>query len=96
MGRGDGEGRPQEELIRHAILPEQPVDNSANPNTVVNATRQFAGFAAGLKYAGLPETVKDHLFCFLLDYLRVASLGQRMSWSAVAGARSGSPLSRSP
>lgn len=47
-------------------------------------TRQFAGFAAGLKYASLPETIREHLTMFMLDYLRVASLGQRMSWSAWA------------
>ncbi len=47
-------------------------------------TLRFAEFAAGLNYATLPETVKEHLTMFLLDYLRVASLGQRMPWSAWA------------
>ncbi len=60
------------------------MDPSTNQKPVVDATRQFAGFAAGLHYSGLPETVREHLFCFLLDYLRVASLGQRMNWSAWA------------
>lgn len=46
------------------------------------ATLRFAEFAGGLHYAALPETVKEHLTMFMLDYLRVASLGQRMSWSA--------------
>ena len=50
----------------------------------VKATMRFAGFAAGLNYAALPETVKEHLFIFSLDYLRVASLGQRMVWSGWA------------
>ena len=50
----------------------------------VKATMRFAEFAAGMNYAALPETVKEHLFIFLLDYLRVASLGQRMAWSAWA------------
>jgi 2-methylcitrate dehydratase PrpD len=50
-------------------------------NTPVKATLRFAGFAAGLNYAALPETVREHLYIFLLDYLRVASLGQRMAWS---------------
>ena len=45
---------------------------------------RFAEFAAGLNYTALPETVREHLFIFLLDYLRVASLGQRMTWSAWA------------
>ncbi len=50
-------------------------------NTPVAATRRFAEFAAGLNYAALPDAVREHLFFFLLDYLRVASLGQRMAWS---------------
>ncbi|RPJ47972.1 MAG: MmgE/PrpD family protein [Betaproteobacteria bacterium] len=50
----------------------------------INATQRFADFAAGLNYAALPETVKEHLTIFMLDYLRVASLGQRMPWSAWA------------
>jgi 2-methylcitrate dehydratase PrpD len=53
-------------------------------HTPVAATRQFAAFAAGLDYAALPATVREHLTMFLLDYLRVASLGQRMPWSAWA------------
>ena len=50
----------------------------------IAATREFAHFTAGVRYALLPATVKEHLTIFLLDYLRVASLGQRMPWSAWA------------
>ena len=53
-------------------------------STPLAATRQFAEFAAGLHYDALPDTVREHLTMFLLDYLRVASLGQRMPWSAWA------------
>jgi len=53
-------------------------------NAAPGATRQFAGFAAGLNYASLPPEVREALTVFLLDYLRVASLGQRMPWSAWA------------
>ena len=53
----------------------------SHENTPVAATRRFAGFAAGLNYAALPDAVREHLAIFLLDYLRVASLGQRMAWS---------------
>ncbi|MBC7778922.1 MAG: MmgE/PrpD family protein [Proteobacteria bacterium] len=47
-------------------------------------TRAFAQFGAALTYEALPGTVEQHLTIFLLDYLRVASLGQRMPWSAWA------------
>ncbi len=50
----------------------------------INATQRFADFAAGLHYAALPPVIKEQLTIFMLDYLRVASLGQRMSWSAWA------------
>ena len=53
-------------------------------STPINATQRFADFAAGLQYAALPEIIRQHLTIFMLDYLRVASLGQRMSWSAWA------------
>jgi 2-methylcitrate dehydratase PrpD len=53
-------------------------------NTPLKATWRFAEFAASLDYAALPETVREHLYVFLLDFLRVASLGQRMPWSAWA------------
>lgn len=53
-------------------------------NAAPGATRQFAGFAAELNYASLPPEVREALTVFLLDYLRVASLGQRMPWSAWA------------
>ena len=50
----------------------------------VAPTRQFAGFAANLTYGRLPPDVREALTIFMLDYLRVASLGQRMPWSAWA------------
>lgn len=50
----------------------------------IAATRRFADFAAGLHYAALPPVIKEQLTIFMLDFLRVASLGQRMSWSAWA------------
>lgn len=52
--------------------------------TPVAATRRFAHFAAGLTYGRLPANVREALTMFMLDYLRVASLGQRMPWSAWA------------
>lgn len=55
--------------------------SQAAPSAV---TRRFAEFAAGLDYAALPAEVREALTIFLLDYLRVASLGQRMPWSAWA------------
>jgi 2-methylcitrate dehydratase PrpD len=55
-----------------------------NQTTPVAATRQFANFAAALTYDALPDNVREALTIFLLDYLRVASLGQRMPWSAWA------------
>jgi 2-methylcitrate dehydratase PrpD len=55
-----------------------------NQTTPVAATRQFADFAAALTYDALPDNVREALTIFLLDYLRVASLGQRMPWSAWA------------
>ncbi len=50
----------------------------------VKETLRFSEFAAGLDYAALPTSVRSALTVYLLDYLRVASLGQRMSWSAWA------------
>ena len=50
----------------------------------VAVTRRFAEFAAGLTFDDLPQQVREHLTLFMLDYLRVASLGQRMPWSAWA------------
>lgn len=47
-------------------------------------TTRIAEFAAGLNYTALPAPVRTALTVFLLDYLRVASLGQRMSWSTWA------------
>ena len=53
-------------------------------NTALAPTRQFADFAANLTYGRLPPNVREALTIFMLDYLRVASLGQRMPWSAWA------------
>jgi 2-methylcitrate dehydratase PrpD len=60
------------------------LDNQTQADASLQVTRQFAGFAASLNYSTLPDTVKEHLTMFMLDYLRVASLGQRMPWSAWA------------
>jgi 2-methylcitrate dehydratase PrpD len=60
------------------------VDSKTAQEPSAQATLRFAEFAAGLNYADLPAAVREHLTIFLLDYLRVASLGQRMSWSAWA------------
>ncbi len=53
-------------------------------NPPIAATRRFAEFAAALDYTALPADVREALTVFLLDYLRVASLGSRMPWSAWA------------
>ena len=45
------------------------------------ATQAFADFSAGLTHSSLPDAVRRDLTIFLLDYLRVASLGKRMPWS---------------
>ena len=47
---------------------------------------RLAQFAAGLKYETLPEAVKNQLYVSLIDYVRVASIGSRMEWSAWAAA----------
>ncbi len=44
-------------------------------------TLRLAAFIAGVDYERLPQPVKDHLFVLFLDYFRVASCGERMSWS---------------
>jgi len=53
-------------------------------DTSIGATRHFASFGADLTWAALPAVVREQLTVFLLDYLRVASLGQRMPWSGWA------------
>jgi len=63
---------------------QQKPDQQQQQDAAARPTMQFAGFAAGLDYLALPETVREHLTIFVLDYLRVASLGQRMNWSAWA------------
>jgi 2-methylcitrate dehydratase PrpD len=62
-------------------------------------TMQLASFVAGLDYAQLPAPLREALFPLTLDYLRVASLGERMPWSqwareylAVTAAPGESPL----
>lgn len=47
-------------------------------------TLRLAEFIAGLTYPQLPQAVKEQLFVLFLDYLRVASIGERMSWSGWA------------
>ena len=44
-------------------------------------TMELASFAANLRYAQLPASLQSAVFEFTLDYLRVASLGERMPWS---------------
>jgi 2-methylcitrate dehydratase PrpD len=44
-------------------------------------TLRLARFAAQLEHAALPPQVQQALTIALLDYLRVASLGERMPWS---------------
>lgn len=49
-------------------------------------SRALADFAANLKGDGLPPDIGDTLGDLLLDYLRVASIGADMPWSAWARA----------
>ena len=49
-------------------------------------TLRLAEFIAGLTYSRLPQPVREQLFVLFLDYLRVASIGERMSWSGWATA----------
>ncbi|HEY9278835.1 MAG TPA: MmgE/PrpD family protein, partial [Eoetvoesiella sp.] len=48
----------------------------------VSPTLALSDFAADLSYDSLPQNVRDLLFVCALDYLRVASIGERMPWSA--------------
>ncbi|WP_299454380.1 MmgE/PrpD family protein [uncultured Pigmentiphaga sp.] len=48
-------------------------------------TMELASFAASLTYERLPPSLQSTLFELMLDYLRVASLGERMPWSRWAG-----------
>jgi 2-methylcitrate dehydratase PrpD len=50
-------------------------------STTTGPTRVLAGFAADLDYRQLPPQVQGALQACLLDYLRVASVGERMGWS---------------
>ena len=65
------------------MQPQPAAPGAAMPGNDA-VTRRFATFAAGLTYEALPPVVREHLTVFLLDYLRVASLGQRMPWSGWA------------
>ena len=65
------------------MQPQPAAPGAAMPGNDA-VTRRFATFAAGLTYEALPPVVREHLTLFLLDYLRVASLGQRMPWSGWA------------
>jgi 2-methylcitrate dehydratase PrpD len=49
--------------------------------TTTGPTRRIAEFAGDLEYRHLPAQVQGALQAFLLDYLRVASVGERMGWS---------------
>lgn len=51
------------------------------PSASSGPTRHIAEFAADLDYRHLPASVQAALQGFLLDYLRVASVGERMEWS---------------
>ena len=49
--------------------------------TVERPTWMLAEFTAGLDYDRLPGDVRRQLGDFFLDYLRVASMGERAPWS---------------
>lgn len=49
-------------------------------------TLRLAEFAAAVKYKELPQAVRDQLYASLVDYIRVASIGERAEWSAWAAA----------
>ncbi|MCW5604732.1 MAG: MmgE/PrpD family protein [Burkholderiales bacterium] len=44
-------------------------------------TLRLAEFIAGVTYDRLPQNIREQLFVLFLDYLRVASIGERMEWS---------------
>ena len=44
-------------------------------------TASLAEFVAETSYDGLPHNVRELLSILFLDYMRVASIGERMSWS---------------
>ena len=52
--------------------------------TVERPTWMLAEFIAGVEYGRLPIEVRGQLGDFFLDYLRVASMGERMPWSGWA------------
>jgi 2-methylcitrate dehydratase PrpD len=52
--------------------------------TVERPTWMLAEFAADVEYARLPDEVRRQLGDFFLDYLRVASMGERAPWSGWA------------
>ncbi len=44
-------------------------------------TLELSEFVASAKYSLAPQAIQDQLIACLLDYFRVASIGQRMPWS---------------
>jgi 2-methylcitrate dehydratase PrpD len=56
----------------------------AQPGAATGPTLELAQFAASLTGDALPRDVKVKLGELLLDYVRVASIGARMPWSAWA------------
>jgi 2-methylcitrate dehydratase PrpD len=54
---------------------------SASGRAGASATRELAAFAATLELDRLPAEVTERLGLLFLEYLRVASFGERMPWS---------------
>jgi len=48
---------------------------------MTSPTMVLSQFASNLQYAHAPQAIQNHLIACLLDYYRVASIGQRMPWS---------------
>jgi 2-methylcitrate dehydratase PrpD len=59
---------------------------TASGRAGTSATRELAAFAASLEHERLPAQVTDRLGLLFLEYLRVASFGERMPWSRWASA----------
>lgn len=51
---------------------------------ITGATRQFAEFAAGLRYEDIPEQVRGLMPVLLIDLFRVAAIGRDKGWTARA------------
>ncbi len=58
-------------------------DNNAEEGVHVGPrpTASLSQFVAESSYGGLPQNVRELLSVLFLDYMRVASIGERMSWS---------------